>query len=191
MKLNLGCGTKKMPGFVNVDVRYNPNPTEEANKVFTDPDVIDDITVLSKFENNSVDLIYACHVFEHFKKFERLNVLRRWFEVIKPGGTIRLAVPDFEAVAYGYVHKIVPLEKLWSALNGSQRHPYDFHYHCYDFDHLKADLESVGFVNVRRYDWRQTEHADIDDYSRAYYPHMDFDNGFLLSLNVEADKPLP
>lgn len=190
MKLNLGCGTKKMPGFVNVDVRFNPNPTAEANKVWTDPDVIDDITVLEKFQNDSVDLIYACHVFEHFKKFERLNVLRRWFEVLKPGATIRLAVPDFEAVAYAYVHKIVPLEKLWSALNGSQRHPYDFHYHCYDFDHLKADLEAVGFVNVRRYDWRQTEHADIDDYSQAYYPHMDKENGFLLSLNVEADKPI-
>lgn len=189
MKLNLGCGTKRMPGFVNVDVRYNPNPVTDANKVFTDPDVIDDITVLSKFEDNSVDLIYSCHVFEHFKKFERMDVLRRWFQVIKPGGTIRLAVPDFEAVAYAYVNKIVPLEKLWSALSGSQRHPYDFHYHCYDFDHLKEDLEAAGFVGVRRYDWRKTEHADIDDYSRAYYPHMDFDNGFLLSLNVEADKP--
>jgi hypothetical protein len=54
---------------------------------------------------------------------------------------------------------------------------------------LKEDLEAAGFVGVRRYDWRKTEHADIDDYSRAYYPHMDFDNGFLLSLNVEADKP--
>lgn len=188
MKLNLGCGTKKMPGFVNVDIRFNPNPESEANKVFTDPDVVDDIRLLKKFENNSVDLIYSCHVVEHFTKNERLGVLRRWCEVIKPGGTIRLAVPDFEAVAYAYINKIVPIEKLWSALNGSQRHPYDFHYHCYDFDHLKADLESVGFTDVRRYDWRKTEHADIDDYSQAYYPHLQKDTGFLLSLNVEATK---
>lgn len=189
IKLNLGCGTKKMPGFINVDVRFNPNPTQDANKIFADPDVIDDIAVLSKFENNSVDLIYACHVFEHFKKDDRLNVLRRWFEVLKPGSILRLAVPDFEAVAYAYVNNIIPLEKLWSSLNGSQRHPFDFHYHCYDFNSLTKDLESVGFVDVHRYDWKKTEHADVDDYSQAYYPHMDKENGFLLSLNVESKKP--
>ena len=45
------------------------------------------------------------------------------------------------------------------------------------------------FVNVRRYDWRQTIHKDYDDHSQAYYPHMDKENGLLMSLNVEADKP--
>lgn len=109
--------------------------------------------------------------------------------MLKSGGIVRIAVPNFEAVAKAYVEKTVPLEKLWSSLNGSQRHPYDFHYHCYDFDHLKADLELVGFKDVRWYDWRKTEHADIDDYSQAYYPHLDKENGILLSLNVEATKP--
>jgi predicted SAM-dependent methyltransferase len=189
MKLNLGCGTKKMAGFVNVDLRLNPLPTECPEKLFTDPDVIDDVSKLEKFENNTVDLIYNCHVFEHFVRNERLNVLKRWLEVLKPGGTLRMAVPNFAAVAHAYVNKLVPFEKLWSSLNGSQRHPYDFHYHCYDFDHLKQDLESVGFVNVRLYDWRKTEHADVDDYSQSYWPHMDKENGFHLSLNVEADKP--
>ncbi len=93
MKLNLGCGTKKMPGFVNVDIRLNPDPNApESHKTFTDPDVIDDIRVLSKFENNSVDLIYNCHVFEHFKKNERISVLERWFEVLKPEGTLRILI---------------------------------------------------------------------------------------------------
>ena len=31
-------------------------------------------------------------------------------------------------------------------------------------------------------------HIDYDDYSQAYYPHMDKDNGILISLNVEAIK---
>jgi predicted SAM-dependent methyltransferase len=178
-----------MPGFTNVDIRQEPDPKADKDKLTCQPDIIDDISVLSKFDNDSVDLIYNCHVFEHFKKNERLSVLKRWFDVLKPGGTLRTAVPNFEAVAYAYINKIVPLDKLWSSLNGSQRHPFDFHYHCYDFENLKKDLESVGFVNVRLYDWRKTEHADVDDYSRAYWPHLDFDNGFHLSLNVEADKP--
>jgi hypothetical protein len=51
-------------------------------------------------------------------------------------------------------------------------------------------LESAGFTDVRRYDWRETEHAHIDDYSQAYIPHMDKENGILISLNVECAKPL-
>jgi len=41
---------------------------------------------------------------------------------------------------------------------------------------------------VRRYDWRQTLHKDHDDHSQAYIPHMDKENGRLISLNVEAEK---
>ena len=41
---------------------------------------------------------------------------------------------------------------------------------------------------MKRYDLRDTEHADIDDCSQAYLPHMDKENGVLMSLNVEATK---
>ena len=47
----------------------------------------------------------------------------------------------------------------------------------------------MGFERVARYDWRDTEHAEIDDYSQAYVPHMDKENGTLVSLNVQAYKP--
>jgi hypothetical protein len=53
---------------------------------------------------------------------------------------------------------------------------------------LRETLEIAGFTNVRRYDWRQTVHKDHDDFSQAYIPHMDKENGLLISLNVEADK---
>lgn len=178
MKLNLGCGPRIIKGFINVDIRND-----------LQLDVVDDIRTLKTFKNESADLIYSCHGIEHFFKDERLTVLSRWHQVLKKGGTLRLALPDFEMVAKCYLDGSVPFEKLWSSLNGSQRHPYDFHYHCYDFKHLTKDLEEVGFANVRRYDWRKTEHADYDDYSQAYWPHMDKANGILLSLNVEATKP--
>jgi len=56
---------------------------------------------------------------------------------------------------------------------------------------LRGGLEEAGFNNVRRYDWRETDigHAGIDDYSQAYLPHMDKENGRLMALNVEVDKP--
>jgi hypothetical protein len=36
--------------------------------------------------------------------------------------------------------------------------------------------------------WRETEHAHVDDFSQAYIPHMDKENGILISLNIECDK---
>jgi len=49
-------------------------------------------------------------------------------------------------------------------------------------------LKSVGIESVERYDWRDTEHADFDDHSQAYIPHMDKENGVLVSLNVQGTK---
>ncbi len=176
IKLNLGCYDRKLYGFVNVDIRSD-----------VEPDVVDNAFTLSKFEKNSVDLIYACHMLEHGDYGECESALKRWHEVLKPGGTLRLAVPDMEAhFAHYYYHK--DLRVLHSTFWGSQRHPYDFHKNGWDFKKLKEDLESTGFADVRRYDWRKTEHFYVDDYSQAYLPHMDKTNGKLMSLNVEATK---
>ena len=52
--LNLGCGHRKMHGFINVDVRED-----------LDPDVVANVTKIHEVYQD-VDLIYACHVLEHF-----------------------------------------------------------------------------------------------------------------------------
>ena len=175
IKLNLGCGDKKISGFINVDIRES-----------VQPDIVDDI-ILNKIENCSVDLIYASHVLEHTKRSEILKVLSRWYEILKPGGIVRLAVPDFESVVKMYL-KGTPINNLIGFLYGGQNHDYNFHYYCWDFNSLKKDLEEVGFIHVCRFDWRITEHGHIDDYSQSYLPHMDKENGQLMSLNVEGTK---
>ena len=58
----------------------------------------------------------------------------------------------------------------------------------YDFNSLKFILEKTGYENIRLYNWKTFLPADYDDYSRAYLPHMDFENGRLMSLNVIATK---
>ena len=105
VKLHLGCYDRKIHGFVNIDIREDVNP-----------DVVDDVFKLKKFEKNSVDLIYACHVLEH------------------------------------------------------------------------ADYVDSELAMIMRYNWRETEHFHIDDYSQTYFPHMDKESGKLMSLNVEAIK---
>ena len=49
-------------------------------------------------------------------------------------------------------------------------------------------LERLGMKDIHRYDWEETEHSKFDDHSQAYMPHMDKENGTLISLNVEWIK---
>jgi len=184
IKLNVGCGNRKIHGFTNIDLRPE-----------VQPDVIMDIRKLNeKFKD--VDLIYACHVLEHFPRkpvrdadATYKEVLNNWFDALKEGGTLRMAVPDFQAVCEYYVSTKDFNSLNWqSALYGGQKHGFDIHYNIWDWSALKRDLLDVGFRDVRKYDWRKTEHSFIDDYSQAYLPHMDKVNGKLMSLNVEATK---
>ena len=181
-KLNLGCGDRKMHGFVNVDARDDMNP-----------DVVCDVTLINdKFQE--VDLIYACHVLEHFpsKPFEYQqrtwqDVLNNWYSTLKEGGILRLSVPDIKAACEYYL-KTNDFESVKAFFYGGQKYDFDFHYHCWSFDTLKRDLLEIGFKSVERYNWKDTEHFYVDDYSQAYLPHMDKINGALMSLNVEAVK---
>lgn len=175
-KLHVGCGRVYIPGFIHIDLM--------------DFDHIDykmPADDLSIFENNSTDLIYACHILEHFKRTEIKNVLREWFRVLKPGGVLRISVPGFEEIIAIY-QKYGDLKLVLGPLVGGQTYLYNFHYMAFDFKFLSELLKEVGFAEVRRYDWRKTEHARIDDYSQAYIPHMDKEHGLPVSLNIEAIK---
>lgn len=71
---------------------------------------------------------------------------------------------------------------------GGQNYEFNFHYNTFDFVYLKNKLLACGFREVKRYDWKEFLPEGYDDYSRAYLPHMDFEHGRLMSLNVEAIK---
>jgi ubiquinone/menaquinone biosynthesis C-methylase UbiE len=176
VKLHLGCGDKYIPGFKHLDLREAPHI-----------DFLCSIDKLTMIKDNSVELIYACHVLEHFKRFETAAVLQEWFRALAPGGVLRLAVPDFEAIVKIY-QETKNLDSLMGLLFGGQDYQYNFHFRIFDFLSIEKLLLSVGFKEVHRYEWRDTEHRDLDDFSQAYIPHMAKDTGTLMSLNVEAIK---
>lgn len=176
MKLHLGCGNKRIDGYTNIDVRYLPGVDE-----------IDNIAYLRKYKNESVDVIYASHVLEHFSRWQYMSVLKRWYEILKPNGILRLGVPDFEQIVKYYI-KTNKLRDVSGMLYGGQDYDENNHHWVWDFVTIKQELEQIGFKNIYRYDWRNTEHSHVDDYTQSYLPHMDKENGTLLSLNVEAIK---
>lgn len=87
-----------------------------------------------------------------------------------------------------YYSRTGKLSDILGLLVGGQKDQYDFHSMVFDKRSVTDALKETGFKQVYRYDWRDTEHKDMDDFSQAYLPHMDKDNGLLMSLNIEAIK---
>ena len=175
-KLHVGCGERYLPGFIHVDIRKLPHVN-----VVTSADKLD------MFKDNSIKLIYACHILDHFGRNEVEGVLQEWYRVLKQGGILRLAVSDFEVVAKIYC-ETKDLKLILGILFGRQDYEGNKHGTAFDYVNLSEILEKVGFGNIHKYDWKETIHKNYDDLSQAYIPHMDKENGTLISLNVEAEK---
>lgn len=173
-KLHLGCGARYLPGWYHIDALE-----------YEHIDEIGPVDRLDSFASGTVSQIYACHVLEHFGRYEYSSVLTEWARVLKPGGVLWLAVPDFQAVARRYA-KTRDIHEILGLVVGGQRDIYDFHKIIFDIHNLTETLQQVGFTSVNRYDWRDFLGKDFDDYSRAYLPHLDFEKGQLMSLNVRA-----
>ena len=176
MKLHIGCGQKFLSGYKHMDVMDSEHI-----------DFVCDARELKMIPDGSVSEISACHILEHVKRNEVSDVLREWNRALKPGGEIRIAVPDFEAVVEEYL-VTRDLMCLQGLLYGGQTYDYNFHYQAFDFRMMKGLLEDVGLSDVQRYDWWNFLPRGYDDFSRAYLPHMDVDNGRLMSLNLKATK---
>jgi len=126
-------------------------------------------------------------VLEHIGRWDVQTVLKRWFDLLKSDGKLILSVPDFEAITKYYV-KTKDLKSLVGLLYGGQDYNENFHKICWDFETLSEDLKQVGFQDVVRYDWKTSGFSNFDDYSKSYLPHLDFNEGTLMSLNVQAVK---
>tara|TARA_A100001515_G_C4585472_1_gene214337 strand:- start:188 stop:769 length:582 start_codon:yes stop_codon:yes gene_type:complete len=186
IKLHVGCGKRHLPGFVHIDQDDLPHI-----------DHCRDISDLSIYDDNTVDEIYSCGVVVYFDRVEIVEVLKEWRRVLKPGGVLRTSIADFEKMVQVYFDSektlesrgiLGPLFGRWE-IQDKETGEKKFIYQrtTYDFESIKKVLESCGFENVGRYDWRTFLPEGYDDYSRAYIPHMD-ESGLHLSLNVACQK---
>lgn len=178
MKFNIGCGWRNFgEDWVHIDGG--------------DYDHLDsDDIMIKQYPNNCADLIYASHFIGYFDREEIVPILKRWRDVLKPGGIMRIATTDFETCARLYINGEYPLGNFLGPLYGKMPMGNITVYEktAYDFKDLEALLKYIGMKDIKKYDWRQAEYAAFDDHSQAYLPHMDKDNGTLISLNVECKK---
>ena len=85
VKLNLGGGEVEIPGYVNIDRKNG----QEAYPL--------------EYADESVDEIRASHLLEHFPHSKSVEVVREWARVLKPGGILKVAVPNFDYIIENYV----------------------------------------------------------------------------------------
>jgi predicted SAM-dependent methyltransferase len=93
--LNLGCGGRYHPDWTNIDYAQ------------TGSDVIEhDLMQPLKFADNTFDAVYHSHVLEHMPKRFAPFFLEECWRVLKPGGILRVVVPDLEFAAREYLQQL-------------------------------------------------------------------------------------
>lgn len=175
VKVHVGCGKNYIPGWVNIDMFS-----------VVKADIYADMAALP-IDRGSVDILYCCHVLEHCQRNSIIATLTHWRDLLKDGGTLRLAVPNFTACVEWY-NKTHNLEEIMGLLYGRQDYPKNHHFVTFDAATLTTKLLLAGFKTVSNWDWRTTEHASYDDFSQCYLPHLRKEDGMLMSLNLEAKK---
>ena len=167
LRVHLGCGLINDPRFLNVDARRLPHIHYVSKSL-----------LMNALPEGCADMIYACHVFEHVSHRMQMEVLKRWLALLKPGGELRLSVPDFEKLVDHYKSERARFREIEGVLMGAQDYPENFHQALFTADYLNKLLRKAGFTNVRH--WRAEDQDNWpQDWSWAEH----------VSLNLTAQKP--
>lgn len=162
MKLNLGSDGRNKEGYVNIDHRAEPGV-----------DKIDDVFTLRDFENDSIEEIKVWHVLEHAACNRTLGILQRWYDILKPGGIIKISVPNLPSTLerikryqdneWTYENWLYLNERFFGMFNltilqygdeeipgvpGVKRFEVGFHKSLFDERTLRALLARVGFKEI-------------------------------------------
>jgi predicted SAM-dependent methyltransferase len=173
--LHLGCGAVNNPLFINVDIVPRPH-VHYVRKIDN----------LGPFDDRTVDLVYACHCLEHYAHAHVLDVLIEWCRVLKPGGRLRLSVPDFDVLTTVYLENGRQISPLLAPLLGGQNDAFDYHKAAFNMGYLSELLLEAGFSHVCSWTPERSDPLFMNDYSSAVLRCGS--KAYAISLNLEAFK---
>jgi predicted SAM-dependent methyltransferase len=84
VKIHVGCGDKHIEGYKHCDVLKRPHVDYVCNAW--------EIPVAS----NTVSEIYCRHMLEHLDPDQADKTIRKWLDILKPGGMAHIIVPNLE-----------------------------------------------------------------------------------------------
>lgn len=156
MKLNVGCGFDYREGFVNID---GDGTLPRVDKVI-------DLThesITSYFGKESLsgaepEHILASDFIEHHTHWEATRLLRDFFSILRPGGTLEMKLPDFESIINGRhtAHQKIMMLFGGQDIPQGDRDPshrkmypqYFCHKYAYTQEMMRQELQRIGFVEV-------------------------------------------
>jgi len=138
MRLNIGCGDKKMTGYINIDIRPE-----------VDPDILLDIEKIPyDFDTSSIDVIKAIDVVEHISHHNAVKVLKEWYRILKNDGELIIRMPCMDRIITDVVSGGL-LSDWWQLsyhLFGGQDYPENTHKLIFTKSEIKRVLAEIGFV---------------------------------------------
>lgn len=192
--LHLGCGASHLQEWINIDIY----PAElSLNLCWGLP-----------FHNDEIEYVFLSHLFEHlYKKIEAPGLLKEIYRVLKPGGVVRIIVPDARRYLEAYVNGDEAFfdtqKQVWSrwapkarthlhavlSYLGAREDPRNFaqHKYAYDYETLADMLSQVGFSQVIRSNYMESVYEDLRVDHMSTVAHAEV-NGEYFSLFIEATK---
>ncbi len=150
--LHLGCGLRRVEGFLNVDVTGSEHDIDLAGGELPWADA-------------SFDVVVSQQVIEHLEvEAELMPLLRELARVLIPGGEAWLACPDMESICRSYLQDggralLADRKKRWPdfTLRLPPQHMVNVLFHqagehinLFDFELLSWLLRDAGFAEVKR-----------------------------------------
>jgi predicted SAM-dependent methyltransferase len=169
MKLHIG-GEEPKEGWKILNIQKKPHV-----------DFIGNISDLSQFEDQSIDEIYASHVFEHVQQSLVLQTLEGIHRVLKKGGKFYVSVPDMDILCQLFIDPSASGDVKWHVMRmmfGGQVDPHDFHYVGWNQAFMREFLKQAAFSSAER-----VESFGLFKDTSDFAPY-----GFPISLNVIAIK---
>lgn len=146
LRLHLGCGRRKLDGWLNVDI------DEQVR-----PDYVHDIAK-EPWPWSGAAEIAAYHVIEHLSQKDGALLVQRSFAALRKGGTLALECPDFRQAVLRWQSNGSRLQHIF----GMQSTPWHYHLWGYTSDSLAQLLKSAGF--------KVTSVGDGTDYHASQEP---------------------
>jgi SAM-dependent methyltransferase len=140
IKLNIGCGENYLDGYVNFDI---------SRKVKADA-YLDVRKTTLPFKDGVVNQINCIHNLEHIELKYWEHVLNEFARVLKKGGRLILAYPEFERCAKNFLTNKNGMKDFWRAtLYGRQLYPGDYHVVPMVTKDLIELLQILGFDEIK------------------------------------------
>ena len=175
-RLHIGCGKFPRPGWINLD-----------NKIRPGVDCVADLRADLPFADGAADYAVAIHVLPHIRLDALPAALARIRRVLKPGGVLRLALPDLEKAFDAYRRRdagyfAIP-DAQWQSLGAKLVAQIVWHNDIatpFTYDLAAEALAKAGFASAVRCEFRKTA---------SRFPEIvELDNREHESFFVEATK---